>query len=232
MHPIAKSAAAAVAIIALLACCCLWVAQIALADEPPVNANQVDFYRVPLMCPAARGLGCGMRAKPVLIELERTSAVAEAWLDHSGETLAVVWASNSPASERTAMLANVGKQHAVQLAQLNGATRDTALKSFQARQGWHRGADVDRLSEQEAEVIAARLIARTINKAPSAKDKMGTLRPTLTDTIREQLVGATPSVEECRDKLMTAARPHLNEAELSAFVSAFELGYRPVGDEK
>jgi hypothetical protein len=230
MYLIAKSAA--LAVIALLACCCLWVAQIALAEESPVNANQVDLYRVPLMCPAARGLGCGMRAKPILIELERTSAVAEAWLDHSGETLAVIWANNTPASERTTLLANIGKEHSVQLAHLTGQTRDASLTSFRSRQEWHRGADVDRLSEQEAEVIADRLIHRTINKAPSAKAKMDALRPALTDTIRKQLIDAMPSTEECRERLMTAARPNLNENELSAFVSAFELGYRPVGDEK
>lgn len=222
----------ALAIIVLLACCCLWVAQIALAEETPVNADQVDFYRVPLMCPAARGLGCGMRAKPILIELERASPVAEAWLDHGGETLAVIWTSKSLSAERTALLANISKQHSVQLTHLTSQARDASLTSFRSRQGWHRGADVDRLSEQEAEVIADRLIARTINKAPSAKPKMGALRPTLTDTIREQLVGGMPSTAECREKLMTAARPHLNEGELSAFVSAFELGYRPVGDEK
>ena len=231
MHPVAKSTAA-LAIVALLACCCLWVSQTALAEEPPVNADRVDFYRVPLMCPAARGLGCGMRAKPILIELERTPAVAEAWLDHNGETLAVVWGDKSPASERTALLATISKQHAVHLEQLSGQARDASLTSFRSRQGWHRGADVDRLSEQEAEVIADRLISRTITKAPSAKDKMYALRPSLTETIREQLVDAMPSTEECRKKLMTAARPHLNENELSAFVSAFELGYRPVGDEK
>lgn len=231
MYHVAKSAAA-LAIVALLACCCLWVAQIALAEEPPVSADQVDLYRVPLMCPAARGLGCGMRAKPILIELERTSAVAEAWLDHDGETLAVVWADQSPASERTALLATISKKHAVQLERLSGQARDASLTSFQSRQGWHRGADVDRLSEQEAEVIADRLISRTITKAPSAKGKLDALRAGLTETIREQLVDAMPSIEVCREKLMTAARPHLNENELSAFVSAFELGYRPVGDEK
>lgn len=230
MYRVAKSAA--LPIVALLACCCLWMAQIALAEEPPVNADQVDLYRVPLMCPAARGLGCGMRAKPILIELERTSTVAEAWLDHDGQTLAVVWADKSPTSERTALLATTSKKHAVHLEQLSGEARDASLTSFRSRQGWHRGADVDRLSEQEAGVIADRLISRTIANAPSAKGKMDALRPSLTETIREQLVDAMPSTEECRRKLMTAARPHLSENELSAFVSAFELGYRPVGDEK
>ncbi len=233
MLPIAKSAVlASVAVVALLACCCLWFAPIALADDAPVNAQQVDFYRVPLMCPAARGLGCGSRAKPILLELEKTSGVAEAWLDHSGETLAVVWATDSPASQRAAILASLSKQHSVRLKELSGETRESSLTSFRARQGWHRGADVDRLSEQEAEVIADRFISRTVNKAPSAKGKMAALRPALTDAIREQLVEDVPATDECRAKVMTAARSHLNESELSALGAAFDLGYRPAGDEK
>jgi hypothetical protein len=34
------------------------------------SADQVSFYSVPLACPAARGLGCGSAAKPVLSALE------------------------------------------------------------------------------------------------------------------------------------------------------------------
>lgn len=229
--PTTKSAVA-LAVVALLACCCLWVAPMSLAAEAPMSAQQVDFYRVPLMCPAARGLGCGSRAKPILLDLEKAPGVAEAWLDHTGETLAVVWAADRPPSQRTALLANVSKQHSVRLTELSGEARESSLTSFRGQKGWLRGADVDRLSEQEAEVIADRLIARTVSKASSAKGKMDAFRPTLTSTIRKQLVGEMPSMEECRDKLMTAARPHLNESELSAFVTAFELGYRPVGDEK
>lgn len=233
MPPFAKSIVlASLAVVALLACCGLWFAQIAMADDEPVNAQQVDFYHVPLMCPAARGLGCGSRAKPILLDLEKTSGVAEAWLDHSGETLAVVWAADSPPSQRAAILANVSKQHSVRLKELTGQTRESSLTSFRAHEGWHRGADVDRLSEQEAEVIADRFISRTVNKAPSAKGKMAALRPALTDAIRAQLVEDLPSTDECREKVMAAARQHLSESELSALASAFDLGYRPVGDEK
>lgn len=229
MYALGKTA---LVVAALFACCCLLAAQFVLANEQKPSSGQITLYRVPLMCPAARGLGCGMAAKPILTELKATSAVAEAWLDHSGETLAIVWGRESAPSERTALLANVSKQHSVRLEELSGQGRDAALTSFESRNGWHRGADVDQLSEQEAEVIADRLLRRTIAKAPTAKGKIETLRPALADTVRQQLVGAMPSPEECRDKLMTAARPHLSESELRAFVSAFDLGYRPVGDEK
>ena len=45
MPPIAKSAVlAALAVVALLACCCLWFAQIALADDVHVHAPPVQQH--------------------------------------------------------------------------------------------------------------------------------------------------------------------------------------------
>lgn len=52
--------------------------------------DRIDFYQVSLRCRAAPGLGCGSRAKPLLLELERNPAVAEAWLNRAGTLVAVV----------------------------------------------------------------------------------------------------------------------------------------------
>ena len=86
---------------AALACPCLpcfdgtdTVTAASRADE---RVERTSFYQVPLICPAARGLGCGSAAKPVLLDLERTSAIDEAWLDQTGQTLAVVWAPDTGA---------------------------------------------------------------------------------------------------------------------------------------
>src|ERR1700737_2137115 len=59
------------------------------ADTAKSSPNLVAFYEVPLACPAARGLGCGSAAKPVLQALEKKSSIQEAWLDHPGTTLAI-----------------------------------------------------------------------------------------------------------------------------------------------
>jgi hypothetical protein len=55
-----------------------------------ISADRVTFYEVPLACPAARNLGCGSAAKPILLGLEKRPTVQEAWLDHAGTTLAIV----------------------------------------------------------------------------------------------------------------------------------------------
>lgn len=196
------------------------------------GTDDTTFYQVPLMCPAARGLGCGSRAKPVLLELERTPVVEEAWLDHTGQTLAVVWKGGSAPADRAATLAAVSETHSVAVDELSGGALDAALTDFRSGKGWHRGADVDRLSEEEARVIADRLLARLVTNAPTVKDKTESLRPVLTDGIRQALIGPCPSVSECREKAVTAARAHLNDAEISALRQAVGLGFRPIGNEQ
>src|SRR6202007_1479767 len=56
-----------------------------------INQETVTFYDVPLVCNAAPEIGCGSRAKPLLLDLEHQSAIKEAWLNRSGTILAIVW---------------------------------------------------------------------------------------------------------------------------------------------
>jgi hypothetical protein len=168
----------------------------------------------------------------MLLELERTEAIQEAWLDHSGETLAIVWSENSSAAQRATALKQIADKHEVSLDEMTGQARETSITAFRSGKGWHRGSDVDRLSEEEALVITNRLLDRTAVEAPSAKSKADAIRPELTDTIRQLLVGEMPSMEECREKLTKIGQKHFNEAELTAFEHAFEKGYRPIGAEQ
>src|SRR6266436_2879562 len=77
------------------------------ADAAKISANLVSFYEVPLACPAARGLGCGSAAKPVLQALEKRSSIQEAWLDHPGTTLAIVWRKDAKSDSRAAEIQSV-----------------------------------------------------------------------------------------------------------------------------
>jgi len=42
---------------------------------PSSEKEIISFYEVPLVCGAAPEIGCGSRAKPVLLEMEKNSAV-------------------------------------------------------------------------------------------------------------------------------------------------------------
>ena len=218
-----------------LACSCLGAAEPTLAAREERGMEDTAFYEVPLRCPAARGIGCGPLAKPILLDLEKAPVVEEAWLDQAGEILAVVWSKGTSPVARTSALGAITEKHAVSMEELSGQTRTSALQSFRAREGWHRGADVDRLSEEEARVITERMLHRLVAAAPTARSKVESLRPTLVDETRQLLI-ETDLSEAARaaysDEVLSAARTHLTTQEASALRDAMGLGLRPVGDEK
>ena len=198
------------------------------------QTDQVSFYEVPLACPAARGLGCGSAAKPVLLALEKKRTVQEAWLDHPGTTLAIVWKKSSKPGARLADIQAMADDRGVSLRELSGEPRREALKSFPTRSGWYRGADVDRLSEEEAGVIVDRLVRRAMVKEPTIGGKTEPLKAALTKVVREQLTGCTTTQcrEDCHKQLVDIARQQLNDREFNALMDAEKQGYRPVGDER
>lgn len=219
-----------------LACSWLGMAEPTLATAREERGmDGMAFYEVPLRCPAARGIGCGPLAKPILLDLEKMEVVEEAWLDQAGEILAVVWNKDSDPLARTSALGAITEKHAVSMEELGGQSRASALQSFRAREGWHRGADVDRLSEEEARVITARMLHRLVAAAPTAKSKVESLQPTLIDETRRLLIETDLSEAAraaYRDGVLSAARTHLTTQEASALRDAISLGLRPVGDEK
>ena len=212
----------------------LVTAPAALWSQTPISSNLMGFYEVPLACPAARGLGCGTAAKPVLQALEKKSSIQEAWLDHSGTTLAIVWQKNAKADLRSAEIQSVADDRGVTLHEITGERRDETLKSFATRSGWYRGSEVDRLSEEEAGVIVDRVVRRAMAKEPAIGRQADTLKPALLKVIREQLTGCTSTQcrEDCHKKFTEVARQHLNDRQFRALMDAKKQGYRPVGDEQ
>jgi hypothetical protein len=207
--------------------------QAALWGQTQISSDLVSFYQVPLACPAARGLGCRSAAKPVLQALEKKSSIREAWLDHPGTTLAIVWKKNEKADLRSAEIQSVADDRGVALHEITGGRRDDTLKSFATRTGWYRASEVDRLSEEEAGVIVDRLVRRAMAKEPTIGSK-DTLKPALLKVIREQLTGCTSTQcrEDCHKRLTQIARQQLNDSEFQALMDAEKQGYRPVGDEQ
>src|SRR6266403_907908 len=114
----------------------------------------ITFYDVPLVCGAAPAIGCGSRAKPLLMELEQPTAIKEAWLNRAGTIVAIVWSGPARTEE-------VGKpvfeRHEIQYRE-RGDDRNTT-GSFRSEGTWWRGAEVDRLSLEEARVIAETSVA-------------------------------------------------------------------------
>ena len=78
------------AMIAIASLVCVGTTQ-GVTSRTNIPPDRISFYEVPLVCPAAPEIGCGSRSKPILLQLEREEAVAEAWLNRPGTVIAVVW---------------------------------------------------------------------------------------------------------------------------------------------
>ena len=84
-----------IALIGALIVPLLVVAGFMVNNKSKAKEAVVTFYETPLVCNAAPEIGCGSRSKPVLLELEKNSAVKEAWLNRPGTVIAVVWKDKS-----------------------------------------------------------------------------------------------------------------------------------------
>src|SRR5207249_3818511 len=88
--------------------------------------SELSIDQTDLVCPAARHIGCGSAAKPLLLELERDAHVDEAWLNRAGTVVAVVWKEPRTTKQRTEIIQSVFKEQNVR--ELKGEAREQALK--------------------------------------------------------------------------------------------------------
>ena len=95
--------------------------------------------------------------------------------------------------------------------------------------GWYRGADVDRLSEEEASIIAARLVNRVQAKTALANDKAERLRQVLADTFRKMF---TEGQNQKGLSVQDLAGGFLDEKQIAILKEAIQKGVRPLDGEK
>ncbi len=199
--------------------------------SPSPSFDGVSIFRVSLQCPAAPRIGCGSASKPVLLALEREPAVAEAWLNRAGTLLAVVWKSQPDARARQRVASRIENAGCCAMegaaSELQGLARDEALKNFHASRGWYRGTDVDRLSEEEAGIIAARLVRRVQAKTALAETQRQRLQEALTSALKKCLT------ETGSEKLPVRqiAGNLLDENQLRILQEAVAKGMRPLANE-
>ena len=193
------------------------------------TADRISIFKVPLVCPAAPQIGCGSASKPILLDLEQQPGVLEAWLNRAGTRIAVVWKPESNAERRRKVVTGLKDDRA---SELEGEPRDEAVKDFLSGKGWYHGADVDRLSEEEADIIAARLVRWVQAKSALTKDKAEGLQHAFSDTLRKDLTGKSTG----RNRLEDVARDYLDQEQVKILKAAIkdegaiENGERPVPD--
>ena len=190
--------------------------------------STASFFKVSLQCLAAPQIGCGSVSKPILLQLEKEQGVLEAWLNRPGTTIAVVWKADADAEMRRSVTAELEEDHATEI---QGPSRDEALKDFLSGRGWYRGTDVDRLSEEEAGIIAARLVRRVQAKTELPKDKAEGLQFAMTDALREKLTGDSCTPNEKQTPLESVASKYLDQEQTKILREAIEKGVRALPNE-
>jgi len=193
------------------------------------------LFEVSLQCPAARQIGCGTASKPILLRLEQEPGVAEAWLNRPGTQIAIVWKPEADAAARR----NVAAKLTDDTKEMQGEHRDEALHGFLSGKGWYHGADVDRLSEEEAGIIAARLIHRIEAKTPLPKEKVQEFQHDLAEswskcvTSGKLVASSAGGQPTCRfeDVGEKIAPKYLNQEQLELWKEAVERGVQPLPNE-
>lgn len=123
------------------------------------SLTHTAFYQVALKCPAAPEIACGSGSKPVLSDLESAAAVAGVWLHRSGTELAIQWQPATPAAQRETVLNEVFAANAT-VGTLPVPLQPEAGKPLSDPEAWYASAQLDNLTQEEAGIIARRLLHR------------------------------------------------------------------------
>ncbi|PYJ95530.1 MAG: hypothetical protein DME62_00190, partial [Verrucomicrobia bacterium] len=144
--------------------------------------------------------------------------------------IAVVWKPESDAETRRKVVAELKEDHATEL---EGKSRDESVKDFLSGKGWYHGADVDRLSEEEADIIAARLVRFVKAKTALPNNKAEPLQRAFSDLLRKDLTGKSNGPNRLED----VARDYLDAEQIKVLKAAIkdeeaiENGEKPVPKE-
>jgi len=130
------------------------------ASNMAASDPSVSFYETPLVCHAAPSIGCGSKAKFLLIDLEKyKDEVQGAWLNRKGTVVAIKWNVQTGENKKAEIIKAVSTDHYTELTALSQAKATVFFESFHDSGEWLKGRQVDQLSKEEANIIAHNIIA-------------------------------------------------------------------------
>jgi len=204
-----------------------------VSGPPVVSSERITFFEVPLECPAVPGLGCGGRARPLFADLERNSLIAGAWLNHSGNVLGIIWKVPDDARSGVDAVQSIFRKSSLEVLLLRGSGYERALKDFSSGSKWYRGTELARLSEEEAEAIASRLIHRVEKRVAIQPEKAAKLRKEVADVFKRHFAAPASGGGKTlrKQELLDVARKTLNAQQAVEFEKALAQGTRPLSDD-
>lgn len=189
------------------------------AQEFTAEGRIITFLQVDLVCGAASDIGCGSRSKPILMDLECKSEIAEAWLNRPGTIIAVVWNDNLDSNET--LLKQTLKEHR-KSGKVLGQNESIEQKEKFRTDRWYRTNEVDELSIEEAGRIAEMVIS-TIKEQGSLSD---THAPMMQNEIEAYLKNELLSLEDVNllnkrsyyksweSGIKNIAKPYMDQSEI------------------
>lgn len=163
----------------------LVVAGFMVNNKSTEKGSTITFYETPLVCNAAPEIGCGSRAKPALLALEKNPAVKEAWLNRPGTVIAIVW-KDDPMTETVAE--PIFNENNIDFTELSKKEAASHRKTFPKANKWFRGADVDILSTEEATTIAETSVKFALENNLITKDEAEKIRAEVEVYFKVELV--------------------------------------------
>ena len=195
----------------------LVVAGFMVNNKSKEKTSTITFYETPLVCNAAPEIGCGSRAKPALLALEKNPAVEEAWLNRPGTVIAIVWKDEAMTESVVEPILN---DNNIEFTELNKKEAASYRKTFRERNKWFRVADVDILSIEEATTIAETSVKSALETNLITKDEAEKIKADVEAYFKVELV-----------KLRT--NDELNEDSEHKFMKAmYDIGEKHIGKER
>ncbi len=149
------------------------------------KSQAITFYDVALVCDAVPEIGCGSRAKPVLLEMEKNRSIKEAWLNRGGTLYAIVWADK----DKTKQIAKpIFEKYKVKFKKLNGQEAEKLFSAFRETGKWYRGAEVDKLSIEEAGIIAKEVVTFGLKDKLLSEQEASTIKTEIENYLKTELV--------------------------------------------
>jgi len=151
-----------------------------------ISESAVSFYEVPLVCGAAPEIGCGSRVKPLFLETAKHPGIEEAWINRQGTAIAFVWSNKTPDEKLSEALFQQFNIEAKLISDLS--KQKDFLASFDGKDKWYKGNEVDQLSIEEAGIIAKTTINVILKADLLNETEAGVIQSDIEEYFKAELV--------------------------------------------
>ena len=114
--------------------------------------------------------------------LQKAPGIKEAWLNRSGTTIALVWEEGTAPTLKHTLVTGIFEKHQVGAKELSADNYAATLTSFEQRENWLKGSEVNELSKEEASIIADQIIKAVKDKTALSFEQEEKLHQKVTDT--------------------------------------------------